>query len=199
MPLLNSLKQILLVMVSSLLFLSCKEVLLSSYSKELIWDEISVKDGVHSLRGENLSGTFLVYEDKAKQTLIKKLNLNAGLLEGTQYQYSPKGVLLTLQDYVDGALTGVQRSWHMNGKKHTLSSYASGLKHGEHWTWTKRGKLYSYKKYKDDILVTHKVWRTDGSMESNFIIRDNQLIGKGGTKACREVRSKQGGKYVEVK
>lgn len=182
----------------TLLLIGCNQLSLPYNTQKIVWKEISIKDGVHTVETKRLNGIVHVYEDNAKQTILKKLKLKTGILHGEQLHYSPKGVLLTRQNYKKGVLSGVQRSWHMNGKKHTMDHYQNGIKQGDHWTWTKEGNLYSYKIYEKDTLITHKVWKPDGSMESNFIIRDNKLIGKGGTKACREVRSKQGGKYVEV-
>ena len=183
----------------ALLLIGCNELSLPTNIQKVTWEEVSIQNGVHNVKTKRLNGIIHVYEDTAKQIILKKLNLKSGILDGEQLHYSPNGVLLTRQHYKNGALSGVQRSWHMNGKKHTMDHYQNGIKQGDHWTWTKEGKLYSYKVYDQDKLIAHKVWKPDGSMESNFVIRDNKLIGKGGTKACREVRLKQGGKYVEVK
>ena len=194
------LSRYLFLWLSHALFLiGCNELSLTTNIQKVTWEEVSIQNGVHTVETKQLNGIIHVYEDKAKQIILKKLNLKSGILDGEQLHYSPKGVLLTRQHYKNGVLSGVQRSWHMNGKKHTMDHYQNGLKQGNHWTWTREGNLYSYKNYEQDTLIAHKVWKPDGSMESNFVIRDNKLIGKGGTKACREVRLKQGGKYVEVK
>lgn len=67
--------------------------------------------------------------------------------------------------YAEGVLNGSKKEWYKNGKIKFSGSFINGEKNNSHRYYYKNGKIRKEETYQNDVLVSSKLYNTDGSQK----------------------------------
>tara|TARA_E500000331_G_C17256891_1_gene713475 strand:+ start:710 stop:1363 length:654 start_codon:yes stop_codon:yes gene_type:complete len=134
----------------------------------------------------------LVSQTKKGIVLYKKEYRN-GLLDGKSFGYYPSGKIRFKRTYQKGKKNGVHRGWYESGQKKFEFVFKKGLSEGTHYQWYDTGAPYSEINYRNGKpFGSTKIWRKDGKLRSNFVIRENgKRYGLAGIKRCTKIDTKE--------
>ena len=144
----------------------------------------------------------LIFEGKMFSGYVIKKNLNNdiiekkgylnGYLEGKSEGYFDNGKLKFKRYYRSGKKVGTHKGWYINGQKKFQYFFNIGLSEETHYQWYENGQLYSEINYSNGKpFGATKIWRKDGKLRSNFIIRENgRRYGLAGIKRCTKINIK---------
>ena len=140
----------------------------------------------------NLFSGKLVSQTKEGIVLHKKEYRN-GLLDGKSFGYYPSGKIRFKRTYQKGKKNGVHIGWYESGQKKFEFVFKKGLSEGTHYRWYDTGAPYSEINYQNGKpFGSTKVWRKDGKLRSNFVIRENgRRYGLAGIKRCTKIDTKK--------
>lgn len=135
------------------------------------------KDGevdIYSYNGERYTGNVEVKGDE----LNMKGELKEGKKNGSWNYYSPKGVLIKMESYLDGVLNGLYISYKEDGGKF-VATYENGYGEGEFFNYYPNGEI-AYKGFlkKGNIDGEVKYFSKDGEITKIENYKDNELNGK---------------------
>ena len=119
-----------------------------------------------------------------------------GLLDGTEKEWYGNGQLSAERFYSEGKKVGVHRGWYPDGKDRLLYEYEDGEFHGNIWEWNSSGTLVILAKFENGTFLGKKIWRPDGQIYANFVMRGNRAIGQAGSKLCFQIRSDENKKTI---
>lgn len=91
--------------------------------------------------------------------------------------------------YANGIKVGVLKTWWENGQLQALYRFKNGEYDGVCFEWNKMGimtrKMHYTLGYESG---EQRQWYDDGSVRSNYIVRDGRRYGLLGTKNCMNVK-----------
>lgn len=112
-----------------------------------------------------------------------------GLEEGEWRKYHSNGTLMEQRFYTHGIKTGVLKTWWDNGRLQSLYHFKNGEYDGVCFEWGKTGVMTRRMHYKMGYEEgEQRQWYDDGSVRSNYIIKDGRRYGLLGTKNCLNVK-----------
>ena len=141
--------------------------------------------------GEMFSG-YIIKKNLNGYIIEKKGYLN-GYLEGKSVGYFDNGKLKFNRYYDSGKKVGTHKGWYINGQKKFEYFFNKGLSEETHYQWYENGQLYSEINYLNGKpFGATKIWRKDGKLRSNFVIRENgRRYGLAGIKRCAKINIKE--------
>ena len=138
--------------------------------------------------GNNLFSGFLVKKNVDGE-LIEKKGFCRGHMEGKSVGYYENGNKKYKRFYKEGKKTGKHIGWFKSGQIKFEYFFKDGLSEQKHSQWYDNGMLYSEINYLNGKpFGSTKVWRKDGKLRSNFVIRENgRRYGLAGIKRCTKI------------
>tara|TARA_A100000164_G_C21776499_1_gene708863 strand:+ start:266 stop:904 length:639 start_codon:yes stop_codon:yes gene_type:complete len=131
---------------------------------------------------------FLIKKSRDGQ-LIEKKGFYRGHIEGKSVGYFENGNKKYKRYYKDGKKTGKHIGWYISGQIKFKYFFKEGLSEKKHTQWYDNGMIHSEINYLDGKpFGSTKVWRKDGKLRSNYVIRENgRRYGLAGIKRCTKI------------
>lgn len=108
-----------------------------------------------------------------------------GLEHGEFKRFHENGALMELRYYEHGVKTGVMKTFWDNGQLQRMYFFKQGEYDGTCREWNPTGMLVREMNYAMGYESgSQKQWYDDGSIRSNYIIRNDRRYGLLGTKNC---------------
>lgn len=134
------------------------------------------------------------------------------LLSGSVFECGDRGDTLAIEHYIDGKLDGWSRTWYPNGRLCEERYFVNGQREGVHQGYWPRGTLKFRYHYKNDLMDgvaeewfesraqysrmnyveghesgLQTVWRFDGGLFANYVVKNGRKYGLTGVKNCKNV------------
>lgn len=178
-------KKILLLSTTLVLGISCSDLRVES-----IDPRISRDNEILLFQGKPFDGILVTHLGGTEMTrLTPYLN---GLPNGVEKEYYPDQQLSAEREYKDGKKVGMHKGFYGDGQRRFKASYKDGEYDGAVWEWNPSGSLYSYTLYNRGHVIGKKLWRSNGQIYVNFVMKGNRAIGLTGTKLCYQVGPEEG-------
>lgn len=113
-----------------------------------------------------------------------------GLKEGKQTKYYPDGKLYELRFYKNGLKHGNHKRFHENGLPQFEYNFIDGNYNGEQKEWNSDGFLYRIAHYNNGAELDLKLWRTNGKIMANYVVKNGRRYGLTGTLGCYKIEEK---------
>jgi antitoxin component YwqK of YwqJK toxin-antitoxin module len=85
----------------------------------------------------------------------------------------------------DGQLDGVVRGWYEDGSPMYVYHYRNGVTDGVQEQWFRSGQRYTlFNHHEGHEVGQQRMWNADGSIRSNYVIRDGKRFGLLGAMGC---------------
>ncbi len=111
-----------------------------------------------------------------------------GRLHEIQYTFYADGQLASRRPHLDGKKIGTHYGWWPNGRMKFIYEFEDGAYHGAVREWTPEGKPYKIFNYaKGQEQGTQQLFRSDGSLQANYVVKEGRRYGLIGRKMCRTV------------
>ena len=120
------------------------------------------------------------------QKLISRFGYWKGQKQGIQQQWYENGQPKETRYYTANKKTGIHTGWWDNGNKRFEYVFNNDLPVKRHCQWYRSGKLCSLFEYNDagQPEGAQQLWYEDGSVKSNYVVKDNRRFGFLGAKGC---------------
>ena len=143
--------------------------------------------GILNYENNPFSGFLIKKNDNGD--LIEKKGFYRGYLEGKSVGYYENGNKQYRRFYKEGKKTGEHIGWYESGQIKFKYFFKKGLSEQKHSQWYDNGMKYSEINYlRGKPFGSTKVWRKDGKLRSNFVIRENgRRYGLAGIKRCTKI------------
>ena len=155
----------ILIILSLVLLVSCS-------SKEIPYENLVVRQGVHYEVNSQTPFTGVSVEYHENGQLNNRTSYKDGKKDGLVEDYYENGKLNNRTSYKDGKKDGLVEDYYENGQLNNRTSYKDGKKDGVDEQYYENGQLRLKGNYKDDKIE-------DGSFEEYN--ENGQLIPSGGT------------------
>ena len=145
---------------------------------------ITAKGNLYYYNDSLFSGFIEGYSPANK--LISKFGFWKGQRQGIQQQWYENGQAKETRYYVANMKTGTHTGWWDNGNKRFEYIFNNDLPIKKHCQWYRSGKLCSLFEYNDagQPEGAQQLWYEDGSVKSNYVVKDNRRFGFLGAKGC---------------
>ncbi|RTE55250.1 hypothetical protein EHW67_01405 [Arenibacter aquaticus] len=187
-------RALLLLLVTALLLLNCKEAtaVKREVKKAIVIDSVEVpkqdlilnqNEGKWYYKNQPYNGYSVKFHSNG--TLAERLGFLNGKREGVARRWSEKGVLRIESTYHQNKLVGVYRSWWENGVLAEESHYVKGLKDGEEKQWYATGQLSKVRQLvagKEEGL--QKAWLPNGKLYVNYEAKNGRIFGMLRANSC---------------
>ncbi len=184
-------KQILSIFFFSFLFLSCeKEEKVVSYEIDATNSDLKLENGVLLYKSKSFTG-FLNHYDKVNQTQNRTHYLS-GKKDGKELKKYRNDQIAEERFFRKGMKVGTHKSFWPNGiPKFEYHFNDEGVYHGNFKEWYTNGQLakeFHYVQGKED--GPQKMWRYDGKIRANYVVKNGERFGLIGLKKCYAVNTK---------
>ena len=170
-------------------FLSSCEVAKSSPSLIASADTLKLvnKNGVKHFNGVPFSGKLFKQEVKTGDTLFIE-NYFKGLKHGIFKRFYPNNILYEKRYYNMGEKEGVHLGYWKNGQLAFQYHLEDNVYHGSLKSWNKQGQIIKFLNYfRGQPLGQQQLWEDNGTVRTNYVIKNNRRYGLLGTKNCVNV------------
>ncbi len=118
--------------------------------------------------------------------LISRFGFWKGQKQGIQQQWYENGQLKETRYYLANMKTGTHTGWWDNGVKRFEYVFDKDIPVKRHCQWYKSGKLCSLFEYNNagQPEGAQQLWYEDGTVKSNYVVKDNRRFGFLGAKGC---------------
>ena len=90
--------------------------------------------------------------------------------------------------FADGKRVGLHRGYYPSGERQFEMNYLDGVYHGDVTYWYRSGQVYTYTLYERGKVKGHKMWRKNGRIFANYVMRNGKKVGLNGGKLCLNVK-----------
>ena len=145
---------------------------------------IKVRSNLYYHNDSLFSGFIEGYSSAHK--LISKFGFWKGQRQGIQQQWYENGQLKEKRFYAENLKTGTHTGWWDNGVKRFEYVFYNDIPIKRHCEWYKSGKLCSLFEYNNagQPEGAQQLWYEDGTVKSNYVVKDNRRFGFLGAKGC---------------
>ena len=196
----NFLSKISIILISTIFYFCENSILNLSINEFLIPNTFLLASDSnlnYNSKGElyfnsNPFSGFLVKKNMYDEVIEKK-GFFRGQLEGISLGYYDNGNKKYQRFYNKGKKTGKHIGWFESGQKKFEYFFKGGLSEKKHIRWYDNGMVYSEINYLNGKpFGSTKVWRKDGKLRSNFVVRENgRRYGLSGIKRCTKIDTKK--------
>jgi len=103
----------------------------------------------------------------------------------TVVEYWPNGTPRRESTYLGDVLDGPSRGWYESGSPQFAYIYRSGVSEGEQRQWYPSGVNYTWFNHRAGHEIgQQRMWNADGSIRSNYVIKDGKRFGLIGALGC---------------
>ena len=149
--------------------------------------QLEDKKGLKYFNGLVFSG--MVFKQKAKSgdTLFIE-NYYQGLKHGIFKRFYSNNILFEKRGYKMGNKEGVHLGYWENGNLAFQYHLEDNVYHGSLRSWNKQGQIIKFLNYsRGQPLGQQQLWEDNGSVRTNYVIKNNRRYGLLGTKNCINV------------
>jgi antitoxin component YwqK of YwqJK toxin-antitoxin module len=144
---------------------------------------IKTHRGVIYLETTPITGVVFTLDHENDTTAI--IPYRDGKRDGIEILYHDNGQKRSVRYYSHGWKTGEHLGYHPSGKPSFIYHFTDDVFDGNQKEWLENGVLYSDMNYERGTESgLQRVWYADGTIKTNYIIKNNRRYGLLGTKNC---------------